>query len=153
MPISRPIQSSEQLGVSNARLLWRGLVVRCPACGHRHTHQSFARMRDRCQECSLRFERIEGHSMGYIGLNTIVTFTVTFLVILVGAIVTLPDIPTGALTLAAALSAGLLPVIFLRSAHTLWTAIDLIMRPLRPGELDPRFVRVDPESGRWKRDG
>jgi uncharacterized protein (DUF983 family) len=147
MSPGRTIQTSEQLGVANSRLLLRGLLVRCPACGHRRTHRSFGSMRDRCLECSLRFERIEGHSMGYIGLNTIVTFALTFLVILIGAVATAPEVAVGPLAAAAMVTAGAVPVVFLRSAHTLWTAIDLVLRPLRPGEIDPRYVRVDPGIG------
>lgn len=151
MAPARPVQSAEQLGVTNTRLLLRGLAVRCPACGHRHTHETFGRMREQCLECSLRFERIEGHSMGYIGINTIVTFGITFFVVLIGAIATVPDVPAWPLAIAAMASAGLIPLLFLRSAHTLWTAMDLIMRPLRPGEIDPRYIVVDPEGGRWRR--
>lgn len=146
-----PIQTSQQLGVSNVRLLLRGLLVRCPACGSGHTHQPFWTIRDRCQECSLKFERIEGHAIGYIGINTIVTFGLTFVVILVGAIATKPDIAMWPLTIAAMSTAALVPTCFLRSSRTVWTAIDLIMRPLRPGEIDPRFIVVDPTVGRWKR--
>lgn len=145
-----PVQSSTQLGVSNAQLLWRGLIVRCPACGARHPHVSYTKLQERCPNCSLRFERIEGHSLGYIGINTIVTFSTTFVVMLVGAIVTRPTIPFWPMVGVTMVPALLLPIAFLPSSHTLWTAIDLILRPLRPGEIDPRFVVVDPEAGRWR---
>lgn len=106
-------------------------------------------MLDECPQCSLKFERIFGHSIGYIGLNTVVTFGVTFVVLLVGSIATRPDIPVVPLLIATVFSAGVLPILFLPSAHTMWTAIDLIARPLTPGEIDPRFVVVDPEVGAW----
>jgi len=146
-----PVQTSQQLGVSNTRLLARGLLVRCPACGARGTHRPFWTIRDRCQECALKFERIEGHAIGYIGINTMVTFSLTFAVILGGAIVTKPDIPFWPLAIVAMTTAALIPTVFLRSSRTVWTAIDLIMRPLRTGEIDPRFIVIDPAVGRWRR--
>ncbi len=146
-----PIQTNEQLGVSNLRLLGRGLAVSCPVCGSRGTHASFTKMKDRCDVCTLRFERIEGHSIGYVGINTIVTFAVVFLVLIAGTFLTAPDIPTVALTVAAVIPAVAIPILFAPSSHTLWTAIDLIMRPLEPGEVDPRFIIVDPETRRRQR--
>ena len=100
--------------------------------------------------CSLRFERIEGHAIGYIGINTIVTFAATFAVLMGGSILTHPDIAVAPIFVAALLTSLVLPTLFLPSARTLWTAIDLIMRPLEPGEIDPRYIEVDPEMGRWK---
>ena len=44
------------------------------------------------------------------------------------------------------------PLVFFPSSRTLWTAIDLMMRPLLPWEVDPRFVKVDPLRDR-KRPG
>lgn len=107
------------------------------------------KMRRRCPQCSLKFERIFGHSLGYIGLNTMVTFSATFVVLLVGSIATRPDIAVWPLVIAIICTSVVLPILFLPSAHTMWTAIDLIVRPLTPGEIDPRFVVVDPEVGDW----
>ena len=39
----------------------------CPACGAGRTHKSWTKMNQRCHRCSLRFERIIGHALGYIG--------------------------------------------------------------------------------------
>lgn len=142
-----PIQTSTQLGVSNARLLWRGLRTHCPACNHRSTHTGWFQLRDRCPNCEFRFDRITGHEIGYIGLNTIVTFGATFLTLLGGALVTIPDIPVMPLIGVTLIPALVLPVLFTPSSHTMWTAMDMIMRPLTPGEIDPRFVEVDPETG------
>jgi hypothetical protein len=40
------------------------------------------------------------------------------------------------------------PLLFFPASRMLWTAIDLLMRPLAPGEIDPRFVKVDPYRDR-----
>jgi hypothetical protein len=43
------------------------------------------------------------------------------------------------------------PLVFFPPSRTLWTAADLLMRPLATGEIDPRFVVVDPERDRRPR--
>lgn len=86
--------------------------------------------------------------MGYIGINTIITFSATFVALLSGSILMYPDVRTLPLAAAALLTAGVLPVVFYPSSRTLWTAIDIILRPLRAGEVDPRLVLVDPRRDR-----
>lgn len=128
----------------------RGLFVRCPACGGGKVHNRVFKMKATCPTCTLKFERIFGHSLGYVGLNTIVTFTATFFVILIGSILTYQDgIKVGPLIAATLCTTIILPILFLPTAHTLWTAFDLIWRPLEPGEIDPRFIKIDPEGGAW----
>jgi uncharacterized protein (DUF983 family) len=134
-------------------MLLRGLFQRCPVCGAGKTHTKWVKMNERCHRCDLRFERVVGHSLGYVGLNTIVTFTATFAVLMGGAILTMPNVPFGPLVAASLVPGLILPVVFLPSSHTMWTAIDLIMRPLKPGEVDPRFVKVDPETAPARRRG
>lgn len=102
-------------------------------------------MVERCPQCDLRFVRTEGHMIGYIGLNMMVTFTLTFFVLMAGVLMTKPDIHAVPLGVAATLSAGVFPFAYAPSSRTMWTAVDLIMRPLEAGEVDPRFVRVDPD--------
>lgn len=147
MPTETP--TCTQLGVSNWKMGIRGCTLRCPACGARKTHTSFKTMADRCHQCSLQFERIAGHSLGYIGLNTTASFGATFIVILGGALLMHPDINAAQLLIAGLATGTLTSTLFLPISHTLWTAIDLILRPLAPGEIDPRFIKVDPEAGDW----
>jgi len=97
-------------------------------------------MTDRCPTCDLGFNRIEGQQIGYIGLNTMVCFALTFIVLLVGTIMMVPDIRTGPLLVAALVPAGIGPILLLPSCRLAWIAIDLIMRPLRTGEVDPRLT-------------
>ena len=88
----------------------------------------------RCPRCGLRFERTEGHWIGYLGLNTIVSFSLLFVVLVVGFVLSAPDFAVGPLLVAGVLTAVLFPVLFVPWSRTLWTAIDLLMRPLEPGE-------------------
>jgi len=88
------------------------------------------RMVDRCPSCNLRFERIEGHWVGAVGINTIVSFTLLFFGLAIFFFLTYPNIPMGGWVFVFAAGYGLVPLLFYPSSKTLWTAIDIMMRPL-----------------------
>ncbi len=138
------IPSSEQLGVSNGMLIWRGFLLKCPACGQRGVIMGWFRMHDRCPTCDLLMERIEGHWIGYVGLNMLVCFTLTFFALMLGTVLMIPNIHPWELLGIAAIPGVFGPALFAPGSRTTWTAIDIAMRPLKPGEIDPRFVKVDP---------
>lgn len=123
-------------GPSTARLLGRGLTAACPACGARHQFRLLVKMEERCHRCGLVFERIEGHWIGAIGLNTIVTFGVLLVSLVVSFILTFPDFPVVPLMVFHVGLALVVPILFFPVSRTLWTAIDIAMRPLEPHEVD-----------------
>lgn len=72
-------------------------------------------------------------------MNTIVTFGAIMITAVVGAGLTAPDVPVGKLsiiTVAVALGVSLL---FFPISKTLWSAVDVMMVDLAPGEVDPRY--------------
>ena len=140
----REIPTVVQLGVRPSRMLGRGLLGRCPACAGKGLFRRWFAMEARCPTCTLLFERVEGHWIGSLGLNTTVIFGLMLVVLLAGAIIGYPDPPIAALLVAEVSIALIGPLLFFPPSRTLWTAIDLLMRPLRPGEIDPRYVVVDP---------
>ena len=91
-------------------------------------------MVERCPRCDLRFERIEGHWTGALGVNTIVSFGLLAVTVVVGLILSAPEFEVLPLFVVAALEAILMPLFFFPFSKTIWTAIDLWMRPLVPGE-------------------
>jgi uncharacterized protein (DUF983 family) len=115
-------------------MVGRALGLRCPVCGSGHLFSRWLRMVPTCPRCGLRFERTEGHWLGYLGLNTIVSFSVLFVVLVIGFVLSAPDFDVVPLLVAAVLTAVVFPVVFLPWSRTLWTALDLMMRPLEPGE-------------------
>ncbi len=119
------------------RMLVRGLIQRCPVCGQGQLFRRWFTMVERCPGCGLRFERIEGHWVGSLGMNTIVSFVVLFVVVVAGLVLSHPTYRMMPLVLAASLTAVVVPLAFFPSSRTLWTAIDLIMRPLEPDEARP----------------
>lgn len=112
----------------------RGLARRCPVCGQSGLFTRWFTLAERCPRCHLRFERIEGHWLGAVGLNTIVSFVTLFIVVVTGLILSHPDYEMTPLLTAAASTAVLVPLAFYPSSKTTWTAIDILMRPLQPGE-------------------
>jgi uncharacterized protein (DUF983 family) len=120
-------------------MLLRGMCKRCAVCGQGRLFRGWFRMIDRCPRCGLRFERIDGHWTGDLGMNTIVTFTAVFLTLIVGFAVTYPDVPGVLLFVCAVAVAGVVPLVFFPFSKTIWLAIDLMMRPLEPDEVKPEY--------------
>jgi hypothetical protein len=98
-------------------------------------------MAERCPRCGFLFERTEGQFIGAVGMNTIVTFGALLITLVVGFVITSPDIAVVPVLAAGLAVAALLPVIFYPFSKTTWIAIDLAMTPLEPGEA-PRLPRT-----------
>ncbi len=123
------------------RLLARGLARRCPLCGGGGMFETFFRVKPRCPRCSFPIHREEGHWIGAIGMNTIVTFALLFITMIGSFLLTIDDRRAAAVLVPSFLVAGLTPVLFFGSSQTLWSAIDLAMRPLEPADdVDPRWI-------------
>ena len=120
-------------------VLARGATLACGVCGRRRgLFRRWVIMADDCPRCGLHFERTEGHYIGAVGINTIVSFGLLVLLLAAFFIATYQDIPAGPWVFGAAAIYGLVPVFYYPISKTLWTAIDLLMRPLEPGEVLPR---------------
>ncbi len=105
-------------------------------------------METRCPTCTLRFERVDGHWIGSLATNTVAVFGTMFVVLFTTVMISYPD-PTGWwLLLVMVLIGAVGPILFFPPSRMLWTAIDLLLRPLRYGEIDPRYVEVDPYRDR-----
>lgn len=123
------------------RLLARGVARRCPLCGGGHLFHTWFEVKDRCPRCNFPIRREEGHWIGAIGINTIVTFTALVLTMLVGFVLTWEERRAAPIFISSFLVAGLTPVLFFGSSQTLWSAIDLAMRPLEPkDDVDVRWM-------------
>lgn len=151
--VPRPeVPTTVQLGLKPSRLMLRGLFGRCPVCGGGHLFRRWFTMVERCPTCSLRYERVEGHWIGAIGTSTVCVMGLMLIILAVATFSVYPDPPPIAPLLGAEILIALVgPLVFFPASRTLWTAIDLLMRPLLPGEVDPRFVEVDPLRDRKPR--
>ncbi|MEC7923692.1 MAG: DUF983 domain-containing protein [Actinomycetota bacterium] len=116
------------------KLLWRGSTKACPLCGERNLFKKWVHMVDHCPRCRLRFERVEGHWVGAVGINTIVSVLLLVVGLTIFFFVTYPDIPTGVWVFWFAAAFGAVPVLFYPNSKTLWTAIDILMRPVEKSD-------------------
>ena len=122
------------------RVLGRGVKLQCPVCGGRGLFSRWFAMVEHCPTCGFRFHRVEGHWIGSLGMNTIVSFGALLLAVIVGVAVTMPDPPAGTLIAVTVAVAAITPIVFFPWSRTLWSAIDLLMRPLEPDDdVDPRW--------------
>lgn len=123
------------------RLLMRGLARRCPLCGGGHLFRRWFTMVERCPRCCFPLERIEGHWIGALGVNTIVTFGAVMASVVVAFVVTYRDESAWPAVAAIVVTAVAVPLAFYPVSKTLWSAIDLAMRPLEPeDDVDPRWI-------------
>ena len=116
-------------------MLLRALLRRCPVCGQGKLFRRWFTMVEECPRCGLRFERIEGHWVGALGINTIVSFGLLGIVVVVGLVLSAPQFDVVPVLVAAGLVAVLMPLFFFPFSKTVWTAVDLWMRPLGPTEV------------------
>jgi hypothetical protein len=103
--------------------------------------RTFFDVRDRCPTCSFPIRREEGHWIGAVGINTIVTFGLLFVTLIGGFLLTIDERRAAPIFISCFLVAGLTPFLFFGTSQTLWSAIDLAMRPLEPrDDVDPRWI-------------
>ena len=98
-------------------------------------------MSERCPRCGFRLERIAGHWIGALGMNTIVSFASVLVAIIIGFVMVYPDGDVGPALALIVGTAVVVPLVFFPVSKTLWSAIDLAMRPLAPDDdVDPRYI-------------
>lgn len=115
-------------------------------CGHRGLFDGWFVLRDRCPTCNFPTTRVDDQWIGALGINIMVTFTLLVVAIAVGFTVTYPDPPIAALTALTVTIAVVTPIAFYPISKSLWSGIDLAMRPPDPGDdIDPRYL---PPTGR-----
>ena len=123
------------------KTLWRGLTMACGVCGCRGLFTSwgmFAMVQD-CPNCGLHFERMEGHSLGAVAVNTVVSSGLVLTVVTLALVIFGTDVSTAFLLLVAAPAGLVFPVLFDPVSRTLWNALELLMRPAQPDELNQGF--------------
>jgi uncharacterized protein (DUF983 family) len=116
-------------------MLVRGLFRRCPRCGGGKLFRNWLTMKPRCPRCGMCFEREEGFFLGAYVVNFGVMIIALAAFIAVGVALTLPDPPPGKLALGGMLVGVVVPIFFYPMSRTVWSAIDLMMKPLEPQEV------------------
>jgi hypothetical protein len=114
-------------------MLGRALLKRCPICGAGRLFTRWFRMKERCPGCGYLFEREEGFFLGAYVINLAFAQGMVILLAVVPLIVRLAGDPDA--SIAPFLAGGIIgavvgPVIFYPWSKTIWTAFDLMLRPL-----------------------
>jgi hypothetical protein len=89
------------------------------------------------------FEREQGFFVGNVGINTILSFGVCLLALVVSILLTQPEIPVATVTLITVVLGVTATVVFHPISKLLWLVVDLQISPLGPDEA-PRAPRVSP---------
>ncbi len=118
-------------------VLGRGVRGVCALCGGRGVFKNFFEIKDECPTCKLHFERIEGHMIGAIAINTIISFGVLLATIVTSFVINWDNRTLSNILVPCIIVAVTFPVFFYRFSQTIWNAIDLIMRPLKETEASP----------------
>ena len=114
-------------------MLGRGLLKRCPICGTGKLFTRWFRMRERCPGCGYRFEREEGFFLGAYVINLAFAQGMVILLAVVPLILRLANDPNASIVpfiLGGIVGAVVAPMVFYPWSKTVWTAFDLMLRPL-----------------------
>ena len=118
-------------------MLGRGLLKRCAVCGSGKLFTRWFRMKERCPRCGYLFEREEGFFLGAYVINLAVAQGMVILLAVVPLIVRLADDPDASIlpfVVGGLVGAVVAPMVFYPWSKTVWTAFDLILRPVEAGE-------------------
>ena len=107
---------------------------------------SWFKMNERCPNCGLASDRVVGHFVGAVGFNTIFSFGVLLIVLLLGTWTMFPHINVPVLLAVCFAAAIFAPMVFWPFSQSLWQAFDLAWRPAEESELDPRYTATLPAS-------
>lgn len=108
----------------------RGVLRRCPVCGGGHLFRRWLHMAPACPTCGFVFKRVPGQWLGSWFLNVIAVQAVVCALLFAAVAATWPDTPSALLIGLAVGAAVAVPLLFFPFSRTIWSAIDLIMKPI-----------------------
>ena len=129
-------------------LLGRGVLLRCPRCGHGDIRQGWFKLKERCAHCDLALERGESEDywLGAYAINLVAAELVALLMVVGLILATLPAVPWGAVVWLGLAGALLTPILFFPFSRTLWLALDLYAHPLEQGDRPMRRPYTLPDE-------
>ena len=130
--MSSPVQPLPSKG----KMIRRSLLRHCPRCGnHRAWFTNWFKQSDHCIGCGIKRTRdTDGHELWSITIASVVNITLIVIAMGVAIAITAPDVPVLTLYIVLASAALVFPILTWPMTHTVWMAIDLIVRPMSSGE-------------------
>jgi uncharacterized protein (DUF983 family) len=123
-------------------MLLRGAVWRCPWCSKpRAFFTGWFAKGPTCRGCGLRWRRGDvGFELGAATIAAIVTLGSLVVALGVSLAVTWPELDVVPLLVVLGIAAVGVPVAIYPMTYTVWQALDIVMRPVEPGD----FVEAAP---------
>ncbi len=128
------------VGLPIGRTLKRGLRLQCPVCSEPKLFTGLFSMKEDCPTCGLHFERLDGHWLGALAVNTMVTFGLLFLALGATLIAFYPEFPLVPMLAIMLPLAAVAPLAFFRPTRTFWMAMDALLRPPQKGEVHDEYL-------------
>jgi uncharacterized protein (DUF983 family) len=126
----------------------RAFVLKCPWCGSWRTFlRGWFRRYPRCRTCGVQWRREEGFELGAVTVNTIVTFGALTIFMIVGFVMTVPDVPVLPFVLGLMAVGVLMPILIYPFTYTIWLAFDLTVHPPDAKELAAMEAAVSATGG------
>ena len=114
----------------------RALVLKCPWCGSWRTFlKGWFTRHPRCRTCGIAWRREEGFELGAVTMNTIITFGALTISMIVGFVMTVPDVPVLNFVVGLMIVGVLMPILVYPFTYTMWLALDLTVHPPDAKEL------------------
>lgn len=126
-------------------LLSRGLLLRCPVCGHGRLFRRPFVMNEQCSFCHFRFEREEGYYTSSMAINLVFSELIATAVVLPMAYI--PSIPVLTALLIGIPLALLLPIILFHHTRGLWLSMDHFLNPTTANDLPDRSAIIPRPRG------
>ena len=122
---------------STGKMIRRSLMRQCPRCANRSAwFTSWFKQGERCIGCGIKRTRdTDGHELGSMTIASVLNIVLIMAAIGIAVAFTAPDVPVLTLYIVLALAALVFPVLTWPIIHTLWMAIDLIVRPVGVDEV------------------
>jgi uncharacterized protein (DUF983 family) len=116
------------------RAFGRGVLRRCPRCGHGDLFTSFFRLRPSCPGCGFGFEREEGYWLGAMIVIMALTEFLFGVWFVGGMLVTWPDVPWTLLLVGGVVLNLVVPIAGYPWSKTTWMGLHLTFVPLDAAE-------------------
>jgi len=101
-------------------------------------------MRTACPRCEWRFEKEQGGYLGAMVVNYGASVGLWIVVLIVGLVLTVPDVPVLTLSIASVAVLVIAPLVFYPRSKTLWAAVEYLVLRADPDYHAP--VHRDPRA-------